>query len=139
LEVFVLTPEQEAAILSTGRYPPASIAAKPRKRLVTEGTLVHLIALVRREVRDEIVAPLVKRIEALEADNANRRHVGAWTPGVRYLRRNGVSFQGSSWECLRDTMARPGDPSGDWAMTTKRGRDGRDYDPRKRRDGDEAS
>lgn len=50
---------------------------------------------------------------------------GVWREGAHQAGDH-VSWDGSGWIAQRMTSAKPGDTSGDWRLSTKRGRDGRD-------------
>lgn len=53
-------------------------------------------------------------------------HRGVYRPETEYERGDGVTFGGSTWIANRKTSEKPGEGSGDWTLSVKRGRDGKD-------------
>jgi hypothetical protein len=97
------------------RLPPAS----PGKFRLTKGEVSTLMKSVA-----EVLAPLVKRVQALEARPAFK-YLGVWDSKTQYVRGCFVTDKGSIWHCNDMTMARPGD-SPAWTLACKRGADGKD-------------
>lgn len=73
---------------------------------------------------------LAKRIEALEIRLENFRDREAWREGEAYYEMNLCTHDGSTWLCKRATTSKPGTDDS-WRLIAKRGRDGRDGEPRK--------
>ncbi len=92
------------------------------------GTVVKGVARFVRGLLD----PLAKRIETLEAENADfqrqldaREHKGVWSDTTLYVKHNSVTHAGSLWICREDDPSgRPGECDA-WQLAVKRGRDGR--------------
>ena len=90
------------------------------------------IAGLMRRYAKKREAPLVARLEQLEAEVARLRsttaefkYLGTWAADQSYLRGNFVTRDGSLWHCnTTATQERPGQGS-DWTLAVKRGRDGR--------------
>jgi hypothetical protein len=70
--------------------------------------------------------PLQKRIEQLEAKLAAWKYTGVFEEGRTYQPGNHTTQGGSTFVCLNETTQKPGDGSGDWQLTAKRGCDGKD-------------
>src|SRR5262245_43814415 len=101
--------------ISPGRFPPpVNGRAKPDGvcRNEFESTLIRVIALLRREITDELVAPLAARIAALEARPASGPGIeyrGIWQAGEKYSAGAMTTFQGGLWLCrAASTFTRPG-------------------------------
>lgn len=101
------------------------------------GGIMDAIAGVIRQHTEAALAPLLKRIEALERENAELRaagtktladfYAGTWQPTAfnPYGRGTAVTHDGSLWLARAETRAKPG-TTDDWQLITKRGRDGKD-------------
>lgn len=111
----------------------AKYGAKP----VTFKNLLSQLDALAPVIVDSInkrMAPLLKRIEQLEKDNAQLAeqklsafadsYRGTWQPGP-HQRGAMVTWEGSLFLCWVDTEAKPG-TNGDWRLVVKRGRDGKD-------------
>ena len=76
---------------------------------------------------EEIIEPLIERIEQLEAHPL--KYCDVWKSGGDYRAGNFVSWGGSVWHCNEDaTTEKPG-TSAAWTLAVKRGRDGKDAKP----------
>lgn len=101
------------------------------------GAIMDAIAGVIRQQTDAAVAPLLKRIDALERESAELKAGGAKTLADSYKgtwqlsafdpyeRGTAVTFDGSLWLAPTTTRAKPGNDD-TWQMIVKRGRDGKD-------------
>lgn len=99
--------------------------------------IMDSIAASIKSYNDKAAAPLLKRLDALERENAELKAVGAktladfykgtWQPSAfdPYERGAAVTFDGSLWLARTTTRTKPG-ASEDWQMIVKRGRDGKD-------------
>lgn len=97
--------------------------------------IMDAVAGVIKQYTDGAVAPLLKRIDALELEVAELKAAksqtladsfrGSWQPGVVYERGNLAVYDGQLWLALGGNSKKPGlDDS--WRLITKRGRDGKD-------------
>jgi hypothetical protein len=77
------------------------------------------IATIVAEHARNTAAPLIKRLVALEATQANFRYVGVWESGRTYARGNFSTDRGALWHCERETTARPGDDGDSWRLVVK--------------------
>lgn len=78
---------------------------------------------------EQAFAPLVERLEALEAAARSSkafRYRGVFAAGSSYDAGDTVTFGGSLWHCNAATTDRPGDNADAWTLAVKRGRDGKD-------------
>lgn len=83
---------------------------------------------------NQMVAPLVKRIKALEDELAKVReqkgftfadiYRGGYARGEQYKRGDVVTNSGNLWLCMKDSGHEPG-VNDDWRLIVKKGRDGR--------------
>ena len=60
-------------------------------------------------------------IEKLKTKSAGLRYKGVFSRGEIYRADDAVTFNGSMWIALRETMSGP--PGPDWQLAVKRGRD----------------
>jgi hypothetical protein len=112
--------------------PPEIIAAEKLlrgKRSDDLGIINMVVRLIGETVvpmlRDDMIAPLVKRIAELETRQL--KHVGTWAADKQYLPGNCVSHGGSVWTTdIESKGVRPGDANAIWRLIVKRGRDGKD-------------
>jgi hypothetical protein len=112
--------------------PPEIIAAEKLlrgKRSDDLGIINMVVRLIGETVvpmlRDDMIAPLVKRIAELETRQL--KHVGTWAADKQYLPGNCVSHGGSVWPTdIESKGVRPGDANAIWRLIVKRGRDGKD-------------
>jgi hypothetical protein len=112
--------------------PPEIIAAEKLlrgKRSDDLGIINMVVRLIGETVvpmlRDDMFAPLVKRIAELETRQL--KHVGTWAADKQYLPGNCVSHGGSVWTTdIESKGVRPGDANAIWRLIVKRGRDGKD-------------
>jgi hypothetical protein len=107
------TEQQEGA----ARLPPAT----PGKFRLTDGEVKTLMQSVA-----QVLAPLVKRINELEA-RPTLRYCGVWKGDVGYGEGAAVTHDGSVWiaKAIASPGARPGENNA-WQLAVKRGKDGRD-------------
>lgn len=99
--------------------------------------IMDSIADVIRQFTDAAVAPLMKRLDALERENADLKaaaaknladfYRGVWQPAQfdAYQRGMAVTHDGCLWIARVETRAKPG-TNDDWQLAVKRGRDGKD-------------
>ena len=66
---------------------------------------------------------LEERLKTLEMHALKFR--GVWAEGA-YQPGDSVSFGGSLWTCSLHTRMKPAPDCGDWVLTVRRGRDGKD-------------
>jgi hypothetical protein len=80
-------------------------------------------------IRDAIaaaVAPLVERLDKLEAQQAAWKYVGVWSAERSYQANNWATYDGSVWCALRDSKgAKPGDGDS-WKLAVRKGQNGKD-------------
>jgi hypothetical protein len=76
------------------------------------------IATIIAEHARNTVAPLIKRVEALEESQKHFRYCGVYEQGREYMPQNFVTRSGAMWSCLRATTSRPGD-SDAWQLAVK--------------------
>ena len=84
---------------------------------------------------EQQVGPLLKRLDALEKDNAELRaatvknladaYQGIWAPGRTYTRGDVSTYDGSLWLAQVDTNTKPGGDAA-WRLIVRKGRDGKD-------------
>src|SRR5262245_36334300 len=132
-----LTPEQETSILRFGRYPPKArrFALSDTERKVSErvfgNVILEVIVGIRREIIDELLPPLVKRISdleerlaALEARPASGgvEYKGVWESNRKYLEGSLCTHAGGLWLAKVDSYSRPGGGNDDWVLCVKSGR-----------------
>lgn len=74
-----------------------------------------------------IVKPLIGRIAALEAANAEKgiRFRGYWREGLMAQKGDATTNDGSLWIAVRDTDETPSAASPDWCLAARKGRDGK--------------
>ena len=91
---------------------------------------------LRRELGKvvEVLATVQEQFERRMGDlaDAQMKFVGVWKRGQAYSKGAFATHQGSGWHCNADTTAEPG-TSADWTLSIKRGRDGKDGKPVRRR------
>jgi hypothetical protein len=80
-----------------------------------------LLAIIG-DVIVETLDPLIRRIEALEAQQKNVRFRGTFQRAESYQKGNFSTHDGSLWCAVRDEPGTPGDGDG-WQLCAKRGRD----------------
>ena len=56
---------------------------------------------------------------------------GVFREGATYVRGDACTFGGSLWIAQADTSAKPDAPASGWRLAVKRGRDGKDGEPRR--------
>lgn len=78
---------------------------------------------VGEQIRDT-VAPLLKRIDALEATGI--KFCGTHQRAMEYARGSVVVHNGSSWVAVKDMPDGPPGDTADWALMARAGRDGKD-------------
>jgi hypothetical protein len=89
--------------------------------------VVETIGPVIRESIAAAIAPLVARLDKLEAQQAAWKYVGVWSAEREYQANNWTTHDGSVWHALRDSKgARPGDGGDSWKLAVRRGQDGKD-------------
>src|SRR5262245_65516422 len=89
-----------------------------------ENLLIKMFALARREVVDELLPPLIARLEALEArpqTTTGVKWAGIWSAGQKYLEGSLCTHAGGLWLCRRESYTRPGG-NDDWVLIVKSGR-----------------
>lgn len=86
---------------------------------MTEKQLKAMARATGELIRD-VLAPYVKRIEALEAQSAEFGYKGVWRAGKTFQRGNFVTDHSSLWHCERETTSRPGEDDS-WRLAVKRG------------------
>ena len=127
-----MTDAQAAALLKTRGERPIKFRHLPG--------VMDAVAGVIKQYTDGAVAPLLKRIDALELEVAELKAAGAktladfyrgtWQPAAfdPYQRGMAVTHDGSLWLARSETRAKPGTDDS-WQMITKKGRDGKDAAP----------
>ena len=82
--------------------------------------LLPLIGWTARELARQEIAPLLRRIDELEAYTKEFTYRGVWHEGT-YRRGNFVTHDGSVWHCNADTVVKPGTDPVAWTLSVKRG------------------
>lgn len=122
-----MTDEQATALLKTRGERPIKFRHLPG--------VMDAVADIIRQYTDAALAPLSKRLDALERENAELKaagtttladaYQGIWAPGRNYKRGDVSTHDGSVWLAQVDTNTKPGSDAA-WRMLVKRGRDGKD-------------
>jgi hypothetical protein len=87
--------------------------------------LAQLIAMLRKEIRDELVAPLERRLKTLE-ERPELRYGGVWAESSEpYYPGTLCTDKGALWLCVRASSARPGTNDA-WRLIVKAGQALRD-------------
>jgi hypothetical protein len=108
------------------RRGPISLAGINRRRETDNEPKVVKMAVLEDAVAKELVDFIRQEVAAeVEKQTKEIRYRGAWQPGEKYWKHNSVSYDGSTWTCLRDTEGKPGQCL-DWQLSVKKGRDGKD-------------
>ena len=89
-----------------------------------------LVGLFVKDQIEKANAPLLRRIDELEAYAKDFTYRGVWHEGT-YKRGNFVTHQGCIWHCNADTCVKPGTDPVAWTLSVKKGRDGSDAEPRR--------
>ena len=126
-----LSREQQLEILAAMNKPDPQISWTQRDLDETlahvfshvDGGFKNLLAAVGRYVKAQI-EPLHRRIDELQAKQANWKYRGTFETGADYREGNFTTFQGSLWVCLADTFSEPGTDA-TWQLCCKRGKNAR--------------
>jgi len=82
--------------------------------------------LARESANVARIAKLEEELQAMKESLKQYRYRGTWDASTVYFAGNTATYDGSTFTCNVDgTQQRPG-KGGDWQLSTKRGRDGRD-------------
>jgi hypothetical protein len=96
----------------------------PHQARLIRSLMAGIAPVIAEHVRSAL-APLVRRLEELEAHGQSVKYMGIWDSKTQYEPGSFVTDKGSVWHCNDTTRARPGD-SPAWTLAVKRGADGRD-------------
>jgi hypothetical protein len=88
--------------------------------------VVETIGPVIRESIAAAIAPLIARLDALEATQRNWKYTGVWSSEREYAENNWCTYDGSLWCALRAGKgAKPGDGDS-WKLAVRKGQNGKD-------------
>ena len=105
-------------------YPELMQAAKDGDRVCSYSQGIHSANWRMFENLLAMTFELIKRVADLER-RPQVEFKGVWREGQAYPRGAMVSHQGSTWCAMNDHPGRPGEPSSNWQLAVKRGRDGK--------------
>jgi hypothetical protein len=58
------------------------------------------------------------------------KYLDIWKQGDSYADGDAVTYDGSMWICRKPTKSKPGEYNNDWRLAVKRGRNGKDAEPK---------
>jgi hypothetical protein len=88
--------------------------------------LMEAIAPVIRHAIAAAVAPVVQRLDALEAKQAAWRYCGVWQRDEKYVIGNSVTENGSVWIAKRDSQGQRPGTTDHFQLAVRKGADGKD-------------